>query len=130
MSPRRGSEAAYLPVRYALVPVAALTRAHLVGTLCRSLTEVPLLDATTAIVPWAGDKPRGLYGMPETREPGRELAQREPRTDAAREVHETGLRVAALSLRAKDATPSEVQAPEREQPESVPVARPRPARPL
>lgn len=59
---RRGSDAAYLPVRYAVMALADLTEAHLVGTLAATRDEVPLLDEDTAMVPFAGVKPKGLRG--------------------------------------------------------------------
>lgn len=62
MSPRRGSDAAYLPVRYARVALADLTEAHLVGTLAATVDDVVPLDDGTVLVPFAGTKPRGLYG--------------------------------------------------------------------
>lgn len=49
--------------RFAHLPAGEVTAGHLVGTLCRSLDELVVAsDGITAVIPFEGAKPRGLYG--------------------------------------------------------------------
>lgn len=50
--------------RYAYLLAADVTKAHLGGTLCTSLADVPIASDGTAVLRFVGAKPRGLFGLP------------------------------------------------------------------